>query len=227
MRILLVEDEIGLSDALCQALKRENYTPIARYDGESGLDEALTGAYDAIILDVMLPRMDGFAVLRRLRAESFHTPVLLLTAKSELDSRVTGLDAGADYYLTKPFEMRELMACLRAITRRPDTLVENEPAFGDLTLRRQQGGVFCNASGQFVKMGPKELHLLGLLMNNPGNIIPKETLLTRVWGLDSDSEYNNVEVYVSFVRKKLNFIGSKVTIQSTRGMGYRLEVCND
>lgn len=224
MRILLVEDEIGLSDALCQALKRENYTPVARYDGESGLDEALTGTYDAIILDVMLPRMDGFTILRRLRAEMIHTPVLLLTAKSELDSRVTGLDAGADYYLTKPFEMRELMACLRAITRRPDTLVENEPTFGDLTLQRQQGGVFCGTTGQFVKMGRKELHLLGILMSNPGNIMPKETLLERVWGLDSDSEYNNVEVYVSFVRKKLSFIGSTVTIRATRGVGYSLEV---
>lgn len=224
MKILLIEDEIGLSDALCQTLKNENYSAVAAYDGESGLDEALSGIYDAIILDVMLPKMDGFAVLRTLRREKIATPVLMLTARSELDSRVEGLDSGADYYLTKPFETKELLACLRAITRRPDNIEDNEPEFGDLVLKTSQGGVFCKTTGQFVKMGIKELQLLEILIKNKGRIAEKETLIERIWGYENDSEYNNIEVYVSFLRKKLAFIGSETKIKSTRGVGYSLEV---
>ena len=224
MKILLIEDEIGLSDALCQTLKNENYSAVAAYDGESGLDEALSGIYDAIILDVMLPKMDGFAVLRTLRREKIATPVLMLTARSELDSRVEGLDSGADYYLTKPFETKELLACLRAITRRPDNIEDNEPEFGDLVLKTSQGGVFCKTTGQFVKMGIKELQLLEILIKNKGRIAEKETLIERIWGYENDSEYNNIEVYVSFLRKTLAFIGSETKIKSTRGVGYSLEV---
>lgn len=223
MKILVIEDELALSDAICQTLKNENYPSTACYDGESGLMEALTGIYDAILLDVMLPKMDGFTLLRRLRAEKINTPVLMLTARSDIESKVTGLDSGADYYLTKPFEIPELLACIRAITRRPDTLEDNEPKFGDITLRTSQGDVLCNATGQSVKMGIKELQLLELLMKNKGRIIEKETLIERIWGFDNDSEYNNIEVYVSFVRKKLAFIGSNLKIRSTRGVGYSLE----
>ncbi|MBQ9534937.1 MAG: response regulator transcription factor [Clostridia bacterium] len=223
MKILVIEDEPGLSDALCQTLRRENWSAEARYDGESGLDEALTGIYDAIILDVMLPRRDGFSVLRELRREKLGTPVLMLTARAELDSRVEGLDAGADYYLTKPFEMRELLACLRAITRRPEDTADAELQAGDLVLRTHQGGIYCAATGKFVKMSVKELHLLELLMKNQGRILEKEQLFERVWGLESDSEYNNIEVYISFLRKKLNFVGSAVRIKATRGIGYSLE----
>lgn len=223
MKILVIEDEPGLSDALCQTLRRENWSAEARYDGESGLDEALTGIYDAIILDVMLPLRDGFSVLRELRREKLGTPVLMLTARAELDSRVEGLDAGADYYLTKPFEMRELLACLRAITRRPEDTADAELQAGDLVLRTHQGGIYCAATGKFVKMSVKELHLLELLMKNQGRILEKEQLFERVWGLESDSEYNNIEVYISFLRKKLNFVGSAVRIKATRGIGYSLE----
>ncbi len=223
MKILLIEDEAGLSDALCQTLKHENYSAEARYDGESGLYEALTGVYDAIILDVMLPKKDGFEVLRELRREKISTPVLMLTAKSGVESRVAGLDSGADYYLTKPFETQELLACIRAITRRPDTIEDEEPEFGDLVLQIRQGGIFCRTSGQFVKMGVKELQLLELLMRGKGRIVEKEVLIERIWGFDNDSEYNNIEVYVSFVRKKISFVGSSVKVKSTRGLGYSLE----
>lgn len=223
LKILLIEDEIGLSDALCQTLKNENYSVSAAYDGEKGLDEALSGIYDAIILDVMLPKKDGFSVLRALRREKITTPVLMLTARSELDSRVEGLDSGADYYLTKPFETKELLACLRAITRRPGTIEESEPQFGDLVLKISQGGVMCKSTGKFVKMGLKELQLLEILIKNKGRIAEKETLIERIWGYENESEYNNIEVYVSFLRKKLLFIGSEMKIKSTRGLGYSIE----
>lgn len=224
MKILLIEDEIGLSEALCQTFRNEKYLATAKYDGQSGLDEALTGLYDVIILDVMLPKMDGFTLLRMLRQKGLGTPVLMLTAKSELEDKVTGLDSGADYYLTKPFAVPELLACIRAIARRrEDKVEEDNPSFGDLTLLFRQGGVMSSITGEFIKMSAKELHLLEILIRNGVNIVPKEKLIECIWGLESDAEYNNIEVYVSFVRKKLQFIGSQVGIKSTRGMGYSLE----
>lgn len=223
MKILLIEDEIGLSDALCQTFKNQNYSANACYDGESGLYEAMTGIYDVIILDVMLPKLDGFEVLRRLRQAKTNTPVIMLTAKSDVQSKVHGLDSGADYYLTKPFEIPELLACLRAVTRRPDILEPEEPTFGDIVLQTRQGGIFCRTTAQFVKMGIKELLLMEVLVKNRGNIIEKESLIEKVWGFDNNSEYNNLEVYISFLRKKLNFVGSQVKIKSTRGIGYSLE----
>lgn len=223
MKILLIEDEIGLSEALCQTLKNQNYSAVACYDGESGLYEAMTGIYDIIILDVMLPKLDGFEVLKQLRQSKINTPVLMLTAKSDIQSKVHGLDSGADYYLTKPFEVAELLACIRALTRRPDTIETEEPTFGDIVLQTRQGGIFCKTTAQFVKMGIKELLLMEVLVKNRGNIIEKESLIEKVWGFDSNSEYNNLEVYVSFLRKKLNFVGSSVKIKATRGIGYSLE----
>lgn len=223
LKILLIEDEIGLSEALCQTLKNENYSAVAAYDGESGLNEALSGIYDAIILDVMLPKMDGFEVLSTIRKEKITTPVLMLTAKAELDSKVKGLDAGADYYLTKPFEIRELLACIRAITRRPGNIEDSDPEFGDIVLQTSKGGVFCKATGQFVKMGLKEMQLLEILIKNKERIVEKEALIEKIWGFENNSEYNNIEVYVSFLRKKLSFIGSGVKVKSTRGIGYSLE----
>lgn len=223
LKILLIEDEPGLSDALCQTLKNENYSVVASYDGESGLDEALSGIYDAIILDIMLPKKDGFSVLSTLRSEKISTPVLVLTARSELDSRVKGLDLGADYYLTKPFETKELLACLRAIIRRPDNIETAEPEFGDLVLQTSKGGVMCKSTKKFVKMGLKELQLLEILIKNRGRIVEKENLIERIWGYENEAEYNNIEVYVSFLRKKLSFVGSQTKIKSTRGVGYSLE----
>lgn len=222
MNILLIEDETRLADALCQTLKRENYNAVARYDGESGLDEALTGNYNAVILDVMLPKKDGFSVLAAIRENKLTTPVLLLTAKTDIETRVKGLDLGANYYLSKPFEPKELLACIRAITRTAGETINDEPFFGDLVLQMSRGGIFCTSTGRFVKMSLKELQLLELLIKNQGMILEKELLFERVWGIDEDTEYNNVEVYISFLRKKIIFVGSSVKIRSTRGLGYSL-----
>lgn len=223
MRVLLVEDEKKLSAAICTLLKRERFETDAVYNGTDGLDYALTGLYDALILDVMLPGMDGFSVLKSLRREGVHTPVLMLTARGDLEDRVRGLDYGADYYLPKPFEKEELIACLRAITRRKDETVIRKLAFGDIELSEKDGKLLCVRSGQSVKLGAKEYQLLELFLRNAGQILPKETLIERVWGLENEAEYNNLEVYVSFLRKKLTFVDSKVKIRVARGLGYSLE----
>ena len=223
MRVLLVEDEKKLSAAICTLLKRERFETDAVYNGTDGLDYALTGLYDALILDVMLPGMDGFSVLKSLRREGVHTPVLMLTARGDLEDRVRGLDYGADYYLPKPFEKEELIACLRAITRRKDETVIRKLSFGDIELSEKDGKLLCVRSGQSVKLGAKEYQLLELFLRNAGQILPKETLLERVWGLENEAEYNNLEVYVSFLRKKLTFVDSKVKIRVARGLGYSLE----
>lgn len=223
MRILLVEDEKSLSAAICQVLKKEQIAADAAYTGPDGLDCALSGIYDAIVLDVMLPGMDGFSILRQLRQSGSATPVLMLTARGELEDRLTGLDAGADYYLPKPFQMSELLACLRAITRRRDAAPFQALTFGDAELIQREARLVCRASGQSVKLGAKELQLLELFFHNPNQILSKETLIQRVWGFDNDAEYNNLEVYLSFVRKKLAFVGSQIKIKATRGLGYSLE----
>ena len=223
MRILLVEDEKSLSAAICKLLKQEHFSADAVYTGPDGLDYALCGVYDAIILDVMLPGMDGFAVLKEIRRNGMNTPVLMLTARGELTDRVKGLESGADYYLPKPFEKTELIAVLRTITRRKNEEVVQDLAFGDISLSQKDGKLTCAGSGQSVKLGAKEYQLMEMFLRNSGQILPKETLTERIWGLDSEAEYNNLEVYVSFLRKKLTFIGSKVKIKATRGLGYSLE----
>ncbi len=223
MRILLVEDEKGLSSAICQMMKKERITVDPVYTGTDGLDYGLTDNYDAIILDVMLPEMDGFQVLRRMREQGVRTPVCMLTARSTLEDRVKGLETGADYYLPKPFQMAELIACLRAITRRKEEKPVMVLSFGDMELNAQEAKLLCTATGQSVKLGAKEYQLMELLLRNPRRILPRETLFDRVWGYDSEAEYGNLEVYLSFLRKKLTFVGSKVKIRATRGIGYSLE----
>ena len=223
MRVLLVEDEKNLSSAVCRLLSREHIVVDPVYTGPDGLDGALSGGYDAIILDVMLPGMDGFAILERVRAEGIRTPVMMLTARGDLQDRVRGLQAGADYYLPKPFQMEELIACLRAITRRGDGAQVMALSFSGVTLSEKDARLQCADSGQSVKLGAKEYQLMEVFLRNPGQILPKETLIERVWGYDSDAEYNNLEVYVSFLRKKLAFIGAKVKIKASRGLGYSLE----
>ena len=223
MRILLVEDEKNLSAAVCRLLSEERFVVDPVYTGPEGLDCALSGGYDAIILDVMLPGMDGFAVLERLRAEGIRTPVMMLTARGDLQDRIRGLEGGADYYLPKPFQMGELIACLRAITRRGDGAPVMALSFGGVSLSEKDGKLQNDASGQSVKLGAKEYQLMELFLRNPAQILPKETLIERVWGYDSEAEYNNLEVYVSFLRKKLTFIGASVKIKATRGLGYSLE----
>lgn len=223
MRVLLVEDDRKLSAAVCKLLEKERITVDPVYDGNNGLDWALSTEYDAVVLDVMLPGMDGFSVLRSLRKEKIAVPVLMLTARTALEDRLTGLDSGADYYLPKPFESAELISCLHAITRRGDRAPMMSLSCGDLLLEQKTGKLKNTENGQDVKLGAKEYQLMELFLRNPSQILAKETMHDRVWGLESDAEYNNLEVYVSFLRKKLSFIGSRMKIKATRGVGYALE----
>ena len=223
MRVLLVEDEKGISSAICQVLKKEQFTVDPVYTGPDGLDYAQSGIYDAMILDVMLPGMDGFQVLQTLRRQGVKTPVCMLTARSGLEDRVHGLESGADYYLPKPFQMEELIACIRAITRRKEDAPVMELTFGDVTLNQQEARLICGRTGQSVKLGAKEYQLMELFLRNPRQIMPRETIFDRVWGYDSEADYSNLEVYLSFLRKKLTFIGSDLKIKASRGIGYSLE----
>ena len=208
MRVLVIEDEVRLAATLQDLLELNGYTADVRHDGEAGLDEALTGIYAVIILDVMLPKMDGFTVLRKLREAGEATPVLMLTARSELSDRVEGLDRGADYYLTKPFEPRELMACVRALTRRQPELRNTD---------------ILSCGERSVRLSRKEFDMMELFMLNQKQVITKENLLVKIWGYESDAEDNNVEVYVSFLRRKLEHLRSQVKIRTIRMVGYCLE----
>ena len=224
MRILIVEDEIRLARTLADLLKRQGYTADMCHDGVSGLDNASSGIYDLILLDAMLPGMDGFTLLRRLRDEGHSVPVLMLTARSDVTDRVHGLDSGADYYLTKPFEPQELLACIRLLLRRGggEARLDDALSCGDLRL---EGGTFTlNCQERSVRLSRREYDLMELLMRNGTQIVTKEQLLLKVWGYDSDAEDNNVEVYISFLRRKLTHLHSAVRIKTIRLVGYCLEV---
>ena len=221
MKILLVEDEVALAEALSEILKRNKYSVDMVHDGEDGLEYALTDLYDCIILDIMLPKMNGIDVLRLLRKKHINTPVLLLTAKSEVEDKINGLDSGADDFLTKPFVSGELLARVRALTRRRGEVVTDEFTFGDIALNKSTFSL--SREGQFVKLSLKEYQIMEMMMVNPKQLIPKERFIEKIWGYESDVEYNNVEVYISFLRKKLGAIGSGVTIKTARGIGYYLE----
>ena len=221
MRILIVEDEVRLAEALDQIMTENKYTADVVHDGEAGLDNALSGIYDVIVLDVMLPKRNGFEIVRELRAQKNQTPVLLLPAKDEVQDKVTGLDCGADDYLTKPFFTEELLARIRALSRRQGDVVLNELAFGDLTLNLAAYTLQCGTKS--VRLGLKEFEVIRLLMSNPNIILSKETLLLKIWGSESDAEDNNVEAYISFLRKKLIFLNSTVQISTARKLGYQLE----
>ena len=223
MRVLIIEDEVRLASTLQDLLDMNGYTADVCHDGESGLDNALSGIYDVVLLDVMLPKMDGFTVLRNLRSAGNAVPVLMLTARSELSDRVEGLDCGADYYLTKPFEPKELLACIRALTRRqPELRSSDTVEFGDLKLDKSAFTLSCG--NRQLRLSRKEFDMMELLMRNRDMVLTKETLLLKIWGYESDAEDNNVEVYVSFLRKKLDHLRSKVTIKTIRMVGYCLEV---
>lgn len=219
MNILIVDDEKQLVSAVSTILKRNNYSVDGAYDGEEGLDFALTGIYDLIILDVMMPKMDGLTLLKILRSKKIDTPILLLTAKSEVADKIVGLNLGADDYLTKPFNTDELLARIKALLRRKENFSGNELKFFDITLNRD---TFTLSSKSEMTLGKKEFQILEMLMLANGKTIEKERLIEKIWGFDSEAEYNTVEVYVSFLRRKLSAIGSKTEIRSIRGIGYTL-----
>ena len=222
MRLLLVEDEIQLSEALNQILIKNKYVVDAVYNGEDGLDYGLTDIYDVIVLDIMIPKLSGLEVLRRLRKENIKTPVLLLTAKGEIEDKVKGLDSGADDYLAKPFATEELLARLRALTRRQGEIInDNILEVGDIKLNistyELEGP--CNS----IKLSLKEFEIIRCFMQRPRVIVTKDDLISKIWGYDSDAEYNNIEVYISFLRKKLGYVNSTTSITTVRGVGYKLE----
>ncbi|WP_366292447.1 response regulator transcription factor [Paenibacillus sp. AN1007] len=223
MRILIAEDEVHLAEAVSQILKKNNYSVDMVHDGRSGLDYAQSGIYDLLLLDIMMPEMDGITVLQTLRGEGNHTPVILLTAKGELSDKVSGLDYGADDYIAKPFATEELLARIRAALRRKGELIpEDGLKFGDIELNTTQ--LKLSAQGKEIKLNLKENELLELLITRKQAITSKEQIIEKLWGFDSDVEYNNVEVYISFLRKKLIFLNSAVRINTIRGVGYVLEV---
>ena len=226
MRVLIVEDEVRLAATLQDLMELDGYAADVCHDGESGLDNALSGIYDVVILDVMLPKMDGFSVLRQLRSSGSAVPVLMLTARSELSDRVSGLDQGADYYLTKPFEPKELMACVRALGRRqPELRNTDQIQCADLTLEKSAFTLSCGERS--VRLSRREFDMMELLMLNQKQVITKESLLLKIWGYESDAEDNNVEVYISFLRKKLDHLHSQVCIKTIRMVGYCLEFPKD
>ncbi len=222
MRLLLVEDEKRMAQALCEILRLEKYEVDHATDGISGLDAVESDIYDIIILDVMLPGMDGFEIVKRARQKGIRTPILMLTAKSELDDKIIGLDSGADDYLTKPFITKELLARLRALGRRNINTPDGTLTFGDITLDTGTSMLSCSANGQSVRLSEKEYHILEYLIANQGQILTREQLAVKIWGIESDVEYNNVEVYMSFTRKKLAFVGAETEIKAVRGIGYEL-----
>ncbi|HWT75394.1 MAG TPA: response regulator transcription factor [Mobilitalea sp.] len=221
MKILIVEDETRLADTLSHILQEQKYQTDVVYNGIDGLDYAMSGIYDIIILDVMLPKMNGFDVVYSLRQRKIATPILLLTAKDKVTDKVTGLDKGADDYLTKPFDTEELLARIRALTRRQSEIVMDTLNFSDLTLNLSAYTLACGSKS--IRLGLKEFEVMRLLLAYPGTIVLKEELLTKVWGNESEAEDNNVEVYISFLRKKLIYLQSKATISTQRKRGYFLE----
>ena len=220
MKILVIEDERVLADTICDILKGSGYDAEAVYDGDTGSEYALLGIYDLLILDVMMPGMDGLQVAGKVRAKRVGTPILMLTARTSTEDRIAGLNAGADYYLTKPFDTRELLACVNALLRRQDAQV-NDISYGDVSLDLASGMLICGDRN--VRLSAREFDVMRLLLHYGANNLLKETILTKVWGYDSDASENNVEVYVGFLRRKLKGIGSDVKIVSLRMMGYHLE----
>lgn len=221
MRILLAEDEIEMSNALVAILKANKYSVDAVYDGEEALNYLESDLYDAVVLDIMMPKVDGLTVLKTIRSHGNSVPVLLLTAKSELDDKVTGLDAGADDYLTKPFAMKELLARLRAITRRVGEVTDNVLSYGDISLDRSTFELSCGDNS--IRLSSKEFQMLEMLMQNPSQLISVDQFMDKIWGYDTDTELNIVWVNISYLRKKLTTLNSSVAIKATRNIGYSLE----
>ena len=221
MKILIIEDEKLLADSLKAMLEKKGFDVETVYDGETGAEYAELGVYDLLILDVMMPKMDGYAVARQVRAKRCSTPILMLTAKSSLEDRIQGLNAGADYYLTKPFDTRELLACINALLRRQGGQVD-EMVFGNTALDLASGALVCGQNS--VRLSAREFDVMRFLLQAGNRNLSKESILAKVWGYDSEAVENHVEVYVGFLRKKLRSIGSNIRIVSIRRLGYHLEV---
>lgn len=221
MRVLIVEDERRLAEVLGQIMVERRWQADTVYDGADGVDYAIMGQYDAIVLDVMLPKVDGFEVARRLRAAHVSTPILMLTARDEIPDKISGLNCGADDYMTKPFDTGELIARLNALTRRQGPVMDRTLEVGDVTLELSER---CLCRGETkVRLGFKEFDVMRLLMSNPNRVVPKEDIIAKVWGLESGAEDNNVEVYISFLRKKLAYLQAALSICSLRKVGYYLK----
>ena len=227
MRILIIEDEYSLVDAMSESLKRENYLVDICYEGNSGLDMALSGIHDIIILDLMLPNLNGLEILKSIREEKISSYVIILTAKGELDDKVIGLDRGADDYMTKPFHIRELLARIRAVSRRKGDIEDYTLSFGDLKLNLKTCDIININNKQSMTLSGKEFALMEFLFRNKNQVVNREQIAERIWGYDNDTQYNNVEVYLSFLRKKIKFLEANVRIKAIRGLGYTLEKADD
>lgn len=220
MQVLIVEDDIRLAQALGRILEENDYQVDIVHDGQAGLDYAVSGIYDVVILDLMLPKMDGYTVVRELRRARIDTPVLMLTARGTIPDKITGLDSGADDYMTKPFSPAELLAHLRALTRRQGQVVFETLEFADLSLNLENHDLSCGEKS--LNLSFKEFSIARILMANHDQIVSKDTLISKVWGVESSAVDNNVEAYISFLRKKLKFLGSKTQVETVRKVGYRL-----
>lgn len=224
MKLLIIEDEIHLAQALQKILEKQGYTVDIVHDGLSGLNYAQSGVYDLIFLDVMLPKMNGIEVLKKLREEKTSTPILMLTAKDETEDKITGLDMGADDYVTKPFSTDELLARTRALLRRKGEITGDTITFGDISLNTKKNSLEC--ADESINLSLKEYQIMEILVYNPEQILSKERIIDKIWGGDSEAEYNNVEVYISFLRKKLQCINANTEIRTVRGVGYALQYGN-
>jgi len=223
MNILMIEDEYSLADAVAETLKGEGFNTCIKSNGEEGEDEALTENYDLILLDVMLPQKNGFEILKTIRSMGVNTPVIMLTAKSELEDKLNGLEHGADDYITKPFSMRELLARVKTVLKRAKNIDDTDVlVYGDVCLDIKNAKIICGDNE--MQISGKEFDLLELLLMNRNQVSTKENIIERIWGFDSEAEYNNVEVYITFIRRKLKLINSNVKIKAVRGLGYKLEV---
>ena len=226
MRILVVEDEYSLADVITARLKKEKYEVDFSTDGEDGLYNALSNSYDLIILDIMLPNVNGIEILKKIKEEQIDSKVIMLTAKSELDDKLVGFNNGANDYITKPFHMDELVARVNAQLRN-DSVIKDYIEYGDIRLNIKNSVLICTTTNEEINIINKEFHLLEYFMNNPKQIISKEQIYDNVWGINNESISNNLEAYLSFIRKKLKIIGSKTTIKAERGLGYKMEYINE
>lgn len=225
MRILIVEDEFKLADVIASRLKKEHYTVDISLDGEEGLYNALTDIYDLIILDVMLPKINGFEVLKEIRKKNINSKIIMLTAKTMLEDKLTGFDAGADDYITKPFHIEELIARINVQLRKKSNKPNTEYIeYGDIKLNVKTSILTCITTNESIDLVCKEFLLLEYLINNSSQIVPKDILYDKVWGFDTSALSNNLEAYISFIRRKIKAIGSSVKIKPIRGLGYKLEV---